>query len=417
MNIKTNYLAELLISSSPEGILIVDTSGIIRFVNAALITMFGYTTEDELLGNTMEMLVPKEYSDTHVSDRETYSIHPDKRKMGSGKVLYGVKKNGDQFAVEIGLNYTNSESGMLISAIVSDISERVEIQQKLTDLNARLEQKVNERTEELEDAILELREANKILEEQFELTKKAESDAKNALQKEKELGELKSRFVSMASHEFRTPLSTVLSSNILIQKYIDKIDSLHEDTRGKIDKHNHRITSAIQNLNSILNDLLSLGKIEEGKITTNKTSFLLPSLFDELREEMATYLKQGQTIDIVHTGEKEITTDRQLLYNIMVNLTSNASKYSGEGKKITIVSKINTHSLVVSVMDEGVGIPPEDYQYMFDRFFRAKNVTNIQGTGLGLNIVKKYLELMDGTINFTSEQGKGTSFTIHIKLA
>lgn len=416
MDIKTNYLAELLISSSPEGILIVDTSGVIRFVNAALVKMFDYDSEEELIGNAMEMLVPKEYSSTHVHDRNTYSNHPGKRKMGSGKVLYGVKKNGDKFAVEIGLNYINAENGILISAIVSDISERVEIQQKLTDLNARLEHKVNERTEELEHAILELREANKILEEQFELTKKAESDAKNALQKEKELGELKSRFVSMASHEFRTPLSTVLSSNILIQKYIDKIELLNEETRGKIDKHNNRITSAIQNLNNILNDLLSLGKIEEGKITTNKAPFSLPSLFDELKEEMATYLKPGQIINMVHKGEKEITSDRQLLYNIMVNLTSNASKYSGEGKKITIASEANAHSLSVSVMDEGIGIPPEDYQHMFDRFFRAKNASNIQGTGLGLNIVKKYLELIDGTINFTSEQGKGTSFTIHIKL-
>ena len=416
MDVKDKDIAKLLISSSPEGILIVNKRGEIVLVNESLVQMFGYDNQEELLGQAMEILIPKKYTHGHVAKRDSFRESPAKRKMGGDRILYGKRKDDSEFAVEIGLNHLKTRDGILMSALLTDVSERVEIQNKLTNLNAELEGKVEERTKELENAILELQETNNDLEIQFEKTKKAENEAQVALSKEKELNELKSRFVSMASHEFRTPLSTVLSSNSLIHKYIDKIEELDQSTKEKIDKHNSRITNSIKNLNAILNDLLSIGKIEEGKIQIKKSLFSINDLLLEVKEEMFAHLKQGQHIEISHSGEDKLNSDRHLLHNILINLTSNASKYSNENKLISLHSSINKNELHINIIDQGIGIPKEDFNNMFDRFFRAKNATNIQGTGLGLNIVKKYLELINGEISYTSELNVGSTFTIIIKL-
>ena len=416
MNIDEKDIAKLLISSSPEGILVVNREGDIIFVNDALISMFGYGDEKELLGKKMELLIPQKYSHTHTKSRKHFSDNPSERKMGSNKVLYGKRKNNTEFAVEVGLNYIKTDERIYISALISDISERIAIQDELKKLNLALEEKVEIRTQELENAILELQELNKNLEEQYDKTKKAEHEAKIALRKEKELGELKSRFVSMASHEFRTPLSTVLSSNRLIQKYLEKED-INADSKNKIDKHNNRITKSINNLNEILNDLLSLGKIEEGKIDSKKDNFCTKELIEELIEDMSGYLKSGQYITSSIKGESIIHSDRHLIYNILINLTSNASKYSNEDSEIKIECIHENNTLILKVIDHGIGIPKEEYEHMFDRFFRAKNATNIQGTGLGLNIVKKYLELIKGNIIFTSEINVGSTFTVTIDLS
>lgn len=416
MNIKEQDITKLLISSSPEGILIVNKEGKIVLVNESLIKMFGYSTKEELIGQTMEILIPSKYAKDHTLLRDKFAKKPSKRKMASDRVLYGKRKDNSEFALEIGLNHIQTENGILVSALISDISKRIEVQQQLTKLNLDLEEKVIERTQELENAILELQETNSNLEIQYDKTKKAENEVKIALQKEKELSELKSRFVSMASHEFRTPLSTVLSSNSLIQKYLDKIDNLDAPIKEKINKHNDRIISSIKNLNAILNDLLSLGKIEEGKIVIKKENFIVQELFNELCEEMSAYLKSNQSLNISHTGDESINTDRHILHNILINLTTNASKYSAEGKEIHIISTVKNKELTIQIVDQGIGIPKEDNEYMFDRFFRAKNVTNIQGTGLGLNIVKKYLELIDGDIAFESELNVGSTFTVKINL-
>ena len=415
MKISQNQIAKLLISSSPEGILIVNQQGEILIVNDALIDMFGYDSEKELIGQQMEILIPKKYKGDHTHNRENYHKNPSKRRMGTDKVLFGRKKNNEEIAVEIGLNHIKTDEGLIISALITDITERIEIQDKLKTLNKELENKVSERTKELENAILELQETYNSLENQYEKTISAEKDAKKALEKEKELGELKSRFVSMASHEFRTPLSTVLSSNSLISKYLDK-SNLDISSKEKIEKHTARINNSVKNLNEILNDLLSLGKIEEGKIKLNITCFSITKLLDEIKEEINVSLKDAQVLNITHSGKEQVKTDKHLLHNVLLNLASNASKYSKIGSEIKIVSELDKNLLFIKVIDYGIGVPKEDCQYMFDRFFRAKNVTNIQGTGLGLNIVKNYVELMNGNITFTSELNKGSIFSIKITL-
>lgn len=247
-----------------------------------------------------------------------------------------------------------------------------------------------------------------VVENNITENKKAEDEIHKALQKERQLNELKSRFVSMASHEFRTPLSTILSSTSLLSRY-NKPE--HEE---KKQKHLERIKSNVRNLTQILNDFLSLDKLEEGYVTPKYQVFNLKALSKEIIEEMEGHIGYNQHIDFRYTGQTDINLDKSLIQNILNNLLSNAIKYSEDTIEFTV--QCTTEQLNISISDKGIGIPEEDHENMFERFFRARNVTNIQGTGLGLNIVSKYVELLDGKIYFQSKYGEGTTFFVEVPL-
>ncbi len=250
-----------------------------------------------------------------------------------------------------------------------------------------------------------------VVEQNVTKQKKAENEIRKSLEKEKELNELKSRFVSMASHEFRTPLSTILSSVSLVQKYDGP------ENEEKRDKHISRIKSAVNNLTGILNDFLSLDKLETGKVENNPVEFDVVKFSEEMTEEMQAVAKKGQNVTYKHIGKNtKAVADKHILKNILHNLLSNASKYSDEGTEISFNTISEKTNLKIEVIDRGIGIPEEEKQHMFERFFRAKNAVNIGGTGLGLNIVKKYTELLDGEIRFESKAGEGTTFTLLIPL-
>lgn len=250
-----------------------------------------------------------------------------------------------------------------------------------------------------------------VVEQNVSKQKKAENEIRKSLVKEKELNELKSRFVSMASHEFRTPLSTILSSVSLVQKY-DAPEN--EDKRVR---HITRIKSAVNNLTGILNDFLSLDKLEAGKVENNPIEFDVVKFSEEMTEEMQAVAKKGQTVIYKHNGKNtKVIVDKHILKNILHNLLSNASKYSDEETEINFNTFSDKTKLKIEICDRGIGIPDEEKQHMFERFFRAKNAVNIGGTGLGLNIVKKYIELLEGKIEFESKAGEGTTFTLFIPL-
>jgi signal transduction histidine kinase len=317
---------------------------------------------------------------TGQADRET-----DERAMRAGAMDYLVKSTLNPSELERSIRYSIEHAKSL-----------AEIQK----LNAGLEQRVEERTQALAEAIRKLEDLNRSLYE-------AQQETRKALQKEKELNELKSRFVTIASHEFRTPLSTVLSSASLISKYKTSADD------EKRHKHVERIKSAVNNLTTILNDFLSISRIEEGKIYNLPTEIDLENFTAEVVDEMQGLVKIGQQIHYRHLGEQgPVSLDKQLLKNILINLLSNASKYSGEGKAIDLTTEITPASIRICLRDQGIGIPAADQVHLFTPFFRAQNVTNIQGTGLGLNIVKKFVDIMGGELSFQSEVGKGTTFTI-----
>jgi len=246
-----------------------------------------------------------------------------------------------------------------------------------------------------------------VIEKNITTRKKNQQKVEKALEKERELNSLKSRFVSMASHEFRTPLSTILTSVSLIEKYNETNDKV------KSEKHINRIKSSVHNLTNILNDFLSLDRLETGEINVDFEHCQLSELCDNAIENVSGLLKKGQTIITKYdSSAKDVYIDKQLFTNGLLNLLSNAAKYSKQNTSITLTTSFKSNHFSIIVKDEGIGIPINEQKHLFERFFRANNVTNLQGTGLGLNITKKYVELMNGDINFKSTLNKGTTFIL-----
>jgi PAS domain S-box-containing protein len=399
-----------IFQSMSEGIIIVDEKGRISIANPVAEQLFGYE-QNGLNGLMMEQLLPERFRKGHVGFRGAFNSDPRPRKMGFGRDLVALRKDGKEFPVEISLSYTRMQGQLLVMAFISDISQRKKTEdalkrseEQLIVYAAELEKKVELRTEALNASISKM-------EEEIVERKKAEEEAHKALERERELNELKTKFVSIASHEFRTPLSTVLSSASLVQQYKNKGDL------DKVDKHVQRIKTSVNHLTMILNDFLSLGKLEEGKVEVNVETIYVKEFFGEIIEEVNSMLKEGQKIVVnCFADVDEIQSDQRILRNIMFNLISNASKYSDPGKNIHLVCNKIDSTINFCVKDEGIGISPEDQKHLFERFFRASNSGNIQGTGLGLNIVKRYVDLLKGKISFTSEFGKGSEFTITIPL-
>lgn len=236
--------------------------------------------------------------------------------------------------------------------------------------------------------------------------KKAEEELKISLKKERELSELKSRFITMASHEFSTPLTTILSSVQLFKSYT-KLNS-HE----KLDKHIERIVAAVNHLTDILNDFLRVGNMQEGNISCSPVLFNIKDYIAVIIAEFENEENRGQLISYKHSGKELVVLDPLLLKHIATNVLSNAIKFSTKKTTIEIKTRWINGRLVFSVKDHGIGIPPEYSKHLFEPFYRASNAMNIQGTGLGLHLVSKYVKLMNGTLHYTSELEKGTEFVI-----
>jgi signal transduction histidine kinase len=216
----------------------------------------------------------------------------------------------------------------------------------------------------------------------------------------------------MASHEFRTPLSAVQLSAVLIEKYAQPFHNDH------ITKHVGKIKSAVGSLTAILNDFLSLEKLEAGKVEPTFSDFDLVKLGEEITEEMQLVAKQNQSIIYQHTGIKStVNLDQNLLKNCVVNLIANAIKYSGENTFIEFSTEIGNDRCTITISDNGIGIPESDQKHLFEAFFRAHNTGNIPGTGLGLNIVARYTSLMNGAIEFKSNLNKGTLFILSFPIS
>jgi PAS domain S-box-containing protein len=392
------------------GIVVTDSNGRIEMVNQYLMAQFGYSDTQELEGQQIEVLIPRRYEKVHHVHRENYNKKPEPRSMGTGRNLFAIRKSGIEFPVEVSLSNFETSDGMFVIAFVIDITLQKSIEaslleqkqqleannKKIEELNDALEEKVDQRTSELQQALAQI-EASR-----DELTK--------ALSKEKELGDLKSRFVSMASHEFRTPLSTILSSASLLAKYVESSE------QEKRNKHILRIKTSVNNLTDILNEFLSIGKIEDGRIEVRYNYFNAKEFLTNICTEMQANARPLQTISYIHKGDEWVELDTSLLRNIIFNLLSNAIKFSHEAGEILMASEVNEKEFIVEISDKGIGIGEEDQSHLFERFFRAGNATNIQGTGLGLHIVSKYIELLNGHIDFKSKLEHGTTFTIHFLL-
>jgi len=406
---------QAILENAVEGMIVIDQRGRIDMANPAALRLFGYE-ENEVLAKNVSILMPEPDRSAHDGYIKKYQTTGERKIIGIGREVKGRRKDGSTFPLKLSVSEVRLRSGLIYVGLLHDLTAEHEAQRKLQlyatelrEMNTGLENKVRERTEELEKANIDLKSINSQLEKEIKKRRQAEQKALAALNKEKELNELKSRFVSMASHEFRTPLSGILTSVSLLSRY-----SLpeHEEKRNK---HIATIKSSVHNLTSILNDFLSLDKLEAGKIEFKPSVFSLQPFIHELISEVENTCRAGQSIQVeLKSKLDEVYADRHLLKNIFINLISNAIKYSSEGQTIEVNVSLVDDGLRLQITDHGIGIPEEDRPHMFERLFRASNVTNIQGTGLGLNIVKKYVDLHGGTIAFESTYGEGTTFTVVI---
>jgi PAS domain S-box-containing protein len=354
-------------------IIATDTNGIIDLFNPAAEKYLGYTA-GELVGHQTPMLFHDEEEVRYYAAQFSAQLHEPvapgfetfvakaRRNLPNQHEWTYIPKNGKRFPADVSITALRNEAQKIIGflGIAFDISDQ----------------------------------------------KMAEVELRTTLQKQKEVNELKSRFVTIASHEFRTPLSTIVSSAYLISQY----KKTEEQEKRKV--HIDRILSSASMLNDILDDFLSIGKIEEGKIQLRPREFGIEEHVGKIIEVLQGISRHQ--IRYRHQGPLLLYTDPALLKHIIFNLLSNAIKFSAEGTPIDIKTKIEDGCLQLSVKDRGIGIPEADQQHLFDLFYRASNAVNIQGTGLGLHIIKRYTELLGGQIHFKSKLNEGTEFRIRL---
>lgn len=410
-----NQIESSIFQSTLDGVILTNESGIIFKINQAAIELLFSDNEKELLKKDIFSFLPlqkikatstrKELLDTLV-DRHTH--------------IKLVIKNSKKFEkkLKIGISKVTIEEESYYVFILHNLDFTLLTDSYATDINEELEAKVEMRTDELNALIHQLETLNEDLQSNNEKRKhieiqlrNKEIELRNMLKKEQELNQLKSRFISIASHELRTPMSTILASADLIGRYAKKDNSHHYD------RHVQRIKSSIRNLTGVLDDFLSLTKLEEGKEINKPELFSLKNFIEDVFDEMSILLRTNQ--DIIYHSDlhpDEIFLDDRILRNILINLLSNASKFSPEGGEIIVTTSIKQNKLYLTVQDFGIGIPKVEQALVFNRFYRAQNTTKTNGSGLGLNIIQQYLDLMKGEIRFKSEVNQGSTFFISIPI-
>ncbi|TGV04338.1 PAS domain-containing sensor histidine kinase [Flavivirga rizhaonensis] len=363
-----NHLATIFNESLNEiYVFDVDTLKFIN-VNYGAQKNIGYSLE-ELKNMTPLDIKP---NDNRAKFRKTIDVLLNKNVEKVEFETVHQRKDGTEYPVEVHLQLSNLGEKEVFVAIILDITER-------KNYTTKLENKVEERTQRL----------------------------KIALSKEKELNELKTNFLSLVSHEFKTPLSGILTSSQLLSKYqLTK----HQEKR---DKHIKTITDKVHFLNNILNDFLSVEKLETGKVNYKFSHFKLSKVVNEVVYNANMLLKEGQQIKYPkNIDEMSLYQDEKIIQLIFSNLLHNAIKYSPERTVIDLHIKQDSTFTTLKVKDKGIGIPEKNQKSIFERYFRAENVINTQGTGIGLNIAKNHLENLGGTIYFESEEHVGSTFTI-----
>lgn len=300
-------------------------------------------------------------------------------------------------------------SPVSINGTMQDITDRKHAEEQIRKLNNELEQRVIERTMQLENALEELKYENEERKRTQDELYEAKENIALALEKEKELGELKTRFMSMISHEYRTPLTVILNSTYIIEKLYE--GSRKEDFNDFLEK----IRFAIKGMTSLLEEVLLIGKSEAGKLTLVHSEIDVISLWRQVIEEIKMTDKEEHNIEFATNADTCVTrVDEKLLRQVMSNLLSNAVKYSEKGKNISISFLTRKSEYSFTVKDEGIGIAADDKKMLFEPFHRGKNINTIQGTGLGLSIVKRCIDALGGDIKVKSQLGEGTTFAVKI---
>lgn len=410
MFFQNRNIFNILFEAIPEGVIIVDESQTILAANSSAETMFGYTKK-ELSNKKLDVLIPKKFHTNHKHHFSNFIKSNNIRKTTHNSNLTGIKKNNKQFPIEIGLNPFSVENNNFVLALLIDITVRKQNELKIETLNTQLEQKVTQRTLQLKNTIKQLKLLNLNYKKEIAKRVEAENKIKLTLKKEQELSNIKTKFLTLVSHEFKTPLSGILTSTMLLNKYQLKSE------QNRREKHIKTIESKVHYLDNILNDFLSVERLDANQVNYKITKFNLSKVINEVIYNTNMLLKNGQKINIPHNIDDFILEqDEIILVLILSNLMCNAVKYSPENSTIIIKIIKNGKNISFVIIDKGIGIPLNDQNYVFNRYFRAENALNIQGTGIGLSIVKAHVENLGGTISFKSKENEGSVFILKIPI-